>query len=147
MHGARSGQLKRFAIVDWRSGMAVPWRVLHVNAVNQRRVFRLIAMPPIDQPTGGNAVPGGVVLCMDGEVETAPLLRFVAFNVPFVQELAGMLLMDMDALKCARELDLVKALAIKGLAKVTDEEHSTILAERAHTKAAATADVESELLT
>ena len=114
---ARSGQFKYFTIVDWRLGMAVPWRVLHVHAVNQCKVFALIAVPPIDQPNAGKAVPGGVVLCMDGEVKTAPL-RFVAVNafmpltVPFVQALAGMLLMDMDALKCARELDLVKALAL-----------------------------------
>ena len=63
-----------------------------------------------------------------------------------MQELAGMLLMDMSALKCARELDLVKALAIQVLGKVTDEELSTILAKRAQAKAAATADLESELL-
>ena len=110
LHGARSGQFKYFTIVDWRLGMAVPWRVFHVDAVNQCRVFRLIAVPPIDQPAAGKAVPGGVVLCMDGEVKADPLLRFAAFNafvpltVPLMLELAGMLMMDMGALKCAREL-------------------------------------------
>ena len=54
-------------------------------------------------------------------------------------------MVDMDALKCARELYLVKVVAIKVLGKVTEEELSTTLAKRESTKATATVDVGSEL--
>jgi hypothetical protein len=60
--------------------------------------------------------------------------------------LAGMLLMGVGALTCARELDLVKLWAILVLGKVADEELSTTRVKRARTKATATADVMPELL-
>ena len=126
--------------------------MLLANAVSQRRVFALIAAPPIDQPAVRNAVPGGVIFCMGGDVKTNTLLRFVALSacvplaVPLMLVLAGMLLMGMDALPCARELDSVTALAIIVLGKVAGEELSTTRVTRARTKATATADVMSELL-